>query len=292
MFDSSQEGMQLINTTFNGYDDTLKTQMIQAFDLVLQSIEQQASSITGVFAEKLGGIQQRDAVSNVKVGIRQSTLLTKQYFSAMDLLYKEVNYDLLNLAKIVYKNGICGTLINGNKLNQIFTSLPEYYTMTDFDIHIQDSTELFQAKENLRASSMELIKSGQADPTMIVNIMLARNITELRNYIAEAVKTQKEENNTIVQLQQQLQDMQQQLQQSNKDLNRITEENNNLKKQLEKNSNEKIEIERQRVAIEEQEMKNKKEYDDRIAKTKERQVDVEFLQMTDGNPYNDKIRDV
>ena len=284
--------MQLINTTFNGYDDTLKTQMIQAFDLVLQSIEQQASSITGVFAEKLGGIQQRDAVSNVKVGIRQSTLLTKQYFSAMDLLYKEVNYDLLNLAKIVYKNGICGTLINGNKLNQIFTSLPKYYTMTDFDIHIQDSTELFQAKENLRASSMELIKSGQADPTMIVNIMLARNITELRNYIAEAVKTQKEENNTIVQLQQQLQDMQQQLQQSNKDLNRITEENNNLKKQLEKNSNEKIEIERQRVAIEEQEMKNKKEYDDRIAKTKERQVDVEFLQMTDGNPYNDKIRDV
>lgn len=292
LFDSSQEGMQLINTTFNGYDDTLKTQMIQAFDLVLQSIEQQASSITGVFAEKLGGIQQRDAVSNVKVGIRQSTLLTKQYFSAMDLLYKEVNYDLLNLAKIVYKNGICGTLINGNKLNQIFTSLPKYYTMTDFDIHIQDSTELFQAKENLRASSMELIKSGQADPTMIVNIMLARNITELRNYIAEAVKTQKEENNTIVQLQQQLQDMQQQLQQSNKDLNRITEENNNLKKQLEKNSNEKIEIERQRVAIEEQEMKNKKEYDDRIAKTKERQVDVEFLQMTDGNPYNDKIRDV
>ena len=292
LFDSSQEGVQLLNTTFNGFDDTIKAQMIQAFDLVLQSIEGQASSITGVFAEKLGGIQQRDAVSNVKVGIRQSTLLTKQYFSAMDLLYKEVNYDLLNLAKIVYKNGICGTLINGNKLNQIFTALPKYYTMTDFDIHIQDSTELFQAKENLRASSMELIKAGQADPTMIVNIMLARNLTELRNYIADAVKTQKEENNTIGQLQQQTQDLQQQLQQLNKQANQLQEENNNLKKQLEKNSNAKIEIERQRVAIEEQEMRNKKEYDDRIAKTKERQVDVEILQLTDNNPYNDKVRNV
>lgn len=292
LFDSSQEGAQLLNTTFNGFDDTLKAQMIQAFDLVLQSIEGQASSITGVFAEKLGGIQQRDAVSNVKVGIRQSTLLTKQYFSAMDLLYKEVNYDLLNLAKIVYKNGICGTLINGNKLNQIFTALPKYYTMTDFDIHIQDSTELFQAKENLRASSMELIKSGQADPTMIVNIMLARNITELRNYISDAVKTQKQENNTLGQLQQQLQELQQQLQQASKQTNQLQEENNNLKKQLEKNSNAKIEIERQRVAIEEQEMRNKKEYDDRIAKAKERQVDVEFLQITDGNPYNDKIKDI
>lgn len=292
LFDSSQEGAQLLNTTFNGFDDTLKAQMIQAFDLVLQSIENQASSITGVFAEKLGGIQQRDAVSNVKVGIRQSTLLTKQYFSAMDLLYKEVNYDLLNLAKIVYKKGICGTLINGNKLNQIFTALPKYYTMTDFDIHIQDSTELFQAKENLRASSMELIKAGQADPTMIVNIMLAKNITELRNYISDAVKTQKEENNTIGQLQQQAQELQQQVQQLSKQANQLQEENNNLKKQLEKNSDAKIEIERQRVAIEEQEMRNKKEYDDRIAKTKERQVDVEFLQLSDGNPYNDKVKDM
>ena len=292
LFDSSQEGAQLLNTTFNGFDDTVKAQMIQAFDLVLQSIEKQASSITGVFAEKLGGIQERDAVSNVKVGIRQSTLLTKQYFSAMDLLYKEVNYDLLNLAKIVYKHGICGTLINGNKLNQIFTSLPKYYTMTDFDLHIQDSTELFQAKENLRASSVELIKSGQADPTMIVNIMLARNITELKNYISDAVKTQKQENNVLGKLQQQAQDLQQQLQQATKQMNQLQEENNNLKKQLEKNSNAKIEIERQRVAIEEQEMRNKKEYDDRIAKTKERQVDVEFLQLNDGNPYNDKIRDV
>lgn len=292
LFDSSQEGAQLLNTTFNGFDDTIKAQMIQAFDLVLQSIENQASSITGVFAEKLGGIQQRDAVSNVKVGIRQSTLLTKQYFSAMDLLYKEVNYDLLNLAKIVYKHGICGTLINGNKLNQIFTALPKYYTMTDFDIHIQDSTELFQAKENLRASSIELIKSGQADPTMIVNIMLARNITELRNYISDAVKTQKEENNTLGQLQQQAQELQQQLQQTTKQVNALQEENENLKKQLEKNSNAKIEIERQRVAIEEQEMRNKKEYDDRIAKAKERQVDVEILQVTDNNPYNDKVKDV
>ena len=292
LFDSSQEGVQIINTTFNGFDDTIKTQMMQAFDVVLQSIEQQASSITGVFAEKLGGIQQRDAVSNVKVGIRQSTLLTKQYFSAMDLLYKEVNYDLLNLAKIVYKKGLSGTLINGNKLNQIFTALPKYYTMTDFDIHIQDSTETFQAKENLRGSSVELIKSGQADPSMIVNIMTARNVTELKGYIDDAVRTKKQENNIIEQLQQQLQQLQQQAQEYSKQLNELQTENERLQKENEKNSAEKVEIEKRRVAIEEQEMRNNKNYNDRIAKTKERQVDIELLQVSDNNPYNDKVRDI
>lgn len=289
-YDSSQEGAQLLNTTFNGYDDTLKAQAIQAFQMVLESIEQQACSITGVFQEKLGGIQQRDAVSNVKVGIRQSTLLTKQYFSAMDLMYKEVNYDLLNLAKLVFKKGITGTLINGTRLNQIFTALPEYYTMTDFDIHIQDSTETFQDKENLKATSVELIKSGQVDPTMIFNIMTAKNVGELKEYIEDAVQSKKQENDIVSQLQQQLQQMQQQAQQLQQQLQQVTQQNEKLQKELEKNSSDKMQLEQQRVEIEKKKADDTKSYNDRIAAIKEREVDIEYMQLSDGNPYNDKIK--
>ena len=289
-YDSSQEGAQLLNTTFNGYDDTLKAQAIQAFQMVLESIEQQACSITGVFQEKLGGIQQRDAVSNVKVGIRQSTLLTKQYFSAMDLMYKEVNYDLLNLAKLVFKKGITGTLINGTRLNQIFTALPEYYTMTDFDIHIQDSTETFQDKENLKATSVELIKSGQVDPTMIFNIMTAKNVGELKEYIEDAVQSKKQENDIVSQLQQQLQQMQQQAQQLQQQLQQVNQQNEKLQKELEKNSSDKMQLEKQRVEIERKKADDTKSYNDRIATIKEREVDIEYMQLSDGNPYNDKIK--
>lgn len=289
-YDSSQEGAQLLNTTFNGYDDTLKAQAIQAFQMVLESIEQQACSITGVFQEKLGGIQQRDAVSNVKVGIRQSTLLTKQYFNAMDLMYKEVNYDLLNLAKLVFKKGITGTLINGTRLNQIFTALPEYYTMTDFDIHIQDSTETFQDKENLKATSVELIKSGQVDPTMIFNIMTAKNVGELKEYIEDAVQSKKQENDIVSQLQQQLQQMQQQAQQLQQQLQQVTQQNEKLQKELEKNSSDKMQLEQQRVEIEKKKADDTKSYNDRIAAIKEREVDIEYMQLSDGNPYNDKIK--
>ena len=280
----------MINTTFNGYDDTIKAQAIQAFQMVLESIEQQACSITGVFQEKLGGIQQRDAVSNVKVGIRQSTLLTKQYFSAMDLIYKEVNYDLLNLAKLVFKKGITGTLINGTRLNQIFTALPEYYTMTDFDIHIQDSTETFQDKESLKATSVELIKSGQVDPTMIFNIMTAKNVGELKEYIEDAVQSKKQENDMVSQLQQQLQQMQQQAQQLQQQLQQVTQQNEKLQKELDKNSSDKMQLEQQRVEIERKKADDTKNYNDRIAAIKEREIDIEYMQLNDGNPYNDKIK--
>ena len=291
-YDSSQEGTQMINTTFNGFDDTIKAQAIQAFQMVLESIEQQACSITGVFQEKLGGIQQRDAVSNVKVGIRQSTLLTKQYFSAMDLMYKEVNYDLLNLAKIVFKKGITGTLINGTRLNQIFTALPEYYTMTDFDIHIQDSTETFQDKENLKATSIELIKSGQVDPTMIFNIMTAKNVGELKEYIEDAVQSRKQENDMVSQLQQQLQQMQQQAQQLQQQLQQVTQQNEKLQKEIEKNNSDKMQLEKQRVEIERKKADDTKNYNDRMATIKEREIDIEYMQLSDGNPYNDKIKNV
>ena len=282
----------MINTTFNGYDDTIKAQAIQAFQMVLESIEQQACSITGVFQEKLGGIQQRDAVSNVKVGIRQSTLLTKQYFSAMDLMYKEVNYDLLNLAKIVFKKGITGTLINGTRLNQIFTALPKYYTMTDFDIHIQDSTETFQDKENLKATSIELIKSGQVDPTMIFNIMTAKNVGELKEYIEDAVQSRKQENDMVSQLQQQLQQMQQQAQQLQQQLQQVTQQNEKLQKEVEKNNSDKMQLEKQRVEIERKKADDTKNYNDRMATIKEREIDIEYMQLSDGNPYNDKIKNV
>jgi hypothetical protein len=43
-------------------------------------IEDMASSITGVFRERLGGIQPRDAVTNVEAGMQQSYIITKQYY--------------------------------------------------------------------------------------------------------------------------------------------------------------------------------------------------------------------
>jgi hypothetical protein len=121
LIDTSQDG-QLntgqapLNTMFNGYDDTVKVQAIQAIQLAIDSIEQTASSITGVFRERLNGIQQRDAVTNVQTGINNSFIVTKQWHFQMDLVTREILLDSLNCAKVVYKDGLTGTLILGNKL--------------------------------------------------------------------------------------------------------------------------------------------------------------------------------
>ena len=292
LFDSSQEGANILNTTFNGYDDTIKVQSIQAIQTAIDSIELQAAAITGVFPEKLGQIQERDAVSNVKVGIKYSTLLTKQYFNAMDLMYKEVNYDLLNLAKKVYKKGLTGTIVLGNKYNKIFTALPEHYTMTDFDIHIQDSTETLNDRETIKMISMELIKADQMDPEMIVNIVMAKNLTELKRYVEEAMATKREENSQMQQMQQQIQDYENNRQQMEKQIQELVQQNQSLEQKLERNSETQVELEKKRVALEEKKLRDEKDYKDKTIETKEKQLQIEYAQLNDNNPYNDKVKNV
>lgn len=292
LYDSSQEGAQILNTTFNGFDDTVKAQSIQAIQIAIESVEAQASATTGVFAEKLGGIQERDAVSNVKVGIHQSSLLTKQYFHAMDLMYKEVNYDLLNLAKVVYKNGITGSIILGDRLVKTFTALPEHYTLTDFDIHIQDSSEAYKMREDIKAINIELIKAGMVDVQDTLSIITAKNMTQLKKYVEQSIKNKKAENDMIGQLQQQVDQMTNEKKQYEQQMQQLNSEIQRLQSQVENNNREKLQIEKQKVAIDEQVAKDKKDYNDKLIEVKEKQLNAEILQISDGNPYNDKVKDV
>ena len=291
-YDSSQDGANLINTTFNGYDDTIKAQAIQAIQIAIDSIEQQASSISGVFAQKLGQIQEREAVSNVNVGVHQSSLITKQYVHAMDLVQREIYYDLLNLAKVVFKNGLTGTIVLGDRLVKTFTALPEHFTMTDFDIHITDSSDAFVTMQTAQQMNIEFIKGGLVDAEMAIDILTSKNTTQLKKRMNKAIKERKAENNMIGQLQQQVQQYESDAKQAQKTISDLQNEIKRLQSQVDSNSQAKIELDAKRVEIEEKEARDKKDYNDKLIEVKEKQLDAEMMQIWDGNPYNNQIRDV
>jgi hypothetical protein len=65
----------------------------------------------------------------------------------MDILTEEILTDCLNEAKIVYKKGLTGTIVLGDKYQKIFTALPEHFTLTDFDIHIVANSDIVRDLE-------------------------------------------------------------------------------------------------------------------------------------------------
>ena len=292
LIDTAQEGRNEngnapLNTIFNGYDESLPAQVIQAIDLTIQSIENTVSSITGVFRERLNGIEQHDAVTNIKQGVTNSFTITKPIFQQMDLVVNQLLTDCLNEAKIVYKRGITGTLILGEKYQKIFTALPEHYTLTDYDIHIISSTDIMQDMQTIKSTLPDLIKSGLVSADIIFEALTAKSLTDLKYKVQKAIEKQKEENNQIQQLQSKLEETSQQLQQAQQELQKAQQKIQQLNEQ-------KMQLDQSKIQLEYQ-VNWFKAQTDRTYRTRQLDIEdektkIELAQLHDGNPYNDKIR--
>lgn len=276
-----------INTIFSGYDDTVSGQSIMAIQAAISQTEEICSSITGVFREKLGAIEQKDAVTNVEVGLKQSAIITKQYYRLMDSITTELLLDSLNMAKIVYKDGFTGTVVLGNKLQKTFTAQGKYFALSDHDIHIADSGDIIRDMQKIEAITMELIRSGAADVDLVLEGVTCESLTEMKDNVLTAYKRKKSENDIIKQLQQQLADAQNSLSQLNQQATKLQQENESLKNKTSDIEMEKInrEYEIKKTANDIKRMEIEKK-----ASTDDKRMQLEGLQMFDNNPNNNEIR--
>ena len=255
--------------------------------MAIDSIEQTTSSITGVFRERLNGIEQRDAVTNVKQSAANSFVITKHYYQQMDLVVVELLMDCLNCGKVVFKKGLKGTIILGDYQQKTFTALPEYFTATDYDIRILTSTEVIQDMQQIKALIPELIKGGQIDPQILLEALTAKSLTELKSRVLTAMKKQKEENNILQKLQEQSEQLQQELQKTQQELQKAqnqVQQLNQAKLQLEQ---DKL---RKESEIEWYKAKTDRTYKNEQVEVDKKKVEIEVMQLRDGNPYNNQIR--
>lgn len=286
VIDTTQDGANL-NTIFQGYDDTVKHSSIQAIQIAIQDIEDTATSITGVFRERIGGIQQRDAVANVAVGMQQSFIITKQYHQAMDLLTREILLDCLNLAKRVYKKGLKGVLILGENRQRLFTALPEHFLASDIDVHLADSQEIMKERDLIKQLTVELMGSGAIDPEILIAVSTSKSLTEMKIQVSKSMKRKKEENDQLQQISQQAQEAQKQLQEMQKELQKAQQK-------IEQLNEQKIQVQQEKVAKDYEvgikQLTITKEKNDAKAEQDKRRVELEALQLVDQNPKNDEIR--
>lgn len=293
LLNSSDEGRATssgpLNTIFNGYDDTIKVQAIQSIQVALDSIEATTSSITGVFRERLNGIEQKDAVTNIKQGVNNSFIITKQYYHQMDLVVNEILLDCLNLSKRVFANGLTGTLVLGDKYQKIFTALPEYFTMTDYDIRVVTSSEAVKDLEQIKAIVPEFVKVGALPPDIVMDALTSKNLPDLKQRVKIAMKKQKAENNQLQQLSQKAQELEQQLQQASKQLEAAN-------KKVEQLNQEKMQLEKQKIDMQYKvdwfKAQTDRDYKKEMSEETKRRTELELAQLHDGNPYNDKIAQV
>lgn len=205
----------------------------------------------------------------------------------MDLLVNEMLLDCLNLAKVVFKNGLTGTLILGDKYQRIFTALPEYFTLTDFDIRITTSSDIVKDLESIKTIIPEFVKSGGLPPDIIMEAITSKSVPDLKYKIQKALQKQKEENDQLQQMAQQVEQLQKQLKDTTSQLEQAT-------KKLESVNQAKLQLEQQDLKMKYQlewyKAQTDRDFKEASAEEQRRRTDAELSQLADGNPYNDTIK--
>lgn len=288
--DTSQDGRAFNNnTTFSGFDDSLQMSTIQAFELALDRIENTCSAITGVFRERLDGIKSKDAVANIAVGTQNSYTITRNVYQQMDTLAIDILGDCLNQGKIVWRKGLTGILILGDKGQKTFTALPKHFTHTDYDIHITSSTQIMQEMKAVQQIVLEFIKSGQVDPDIVVDALTARSMTELKSKVATAFGKRRKEQQNVGEMQQQNEQLQQQIQQIQAELQKA-------QGKVESLNETKLQIEQKKAQddadVKWYQAKTERDFKSTQSTNDSKRTDIEFAQLSDGNNMNDKIKNM
>jgi hypothetical protein len=273
VYDPTEDGANLFSA-YGDFNASLDPNLIQTLALVLEGLEAEADTVTGINRFMYQAAEQRDAVANVRIGQQTTSLLTKDIFELVQELSAEMLTDLVNQARIAYKHGKRGAYILGDK--QItFNIAPENFCFTDYNIQIVNSDKEKAKIQKLHMYVPELIKAGALDTDIIVDLVMNDSTTKIVNMVRKRVAEKKEENNQLAQ-------MQQQLEETSKQLEGLTQENEKLKslqlqlkekevqiKQLDaaernKNESRRLDIEERRVEGKEKEVEHEAYVDKQI----------------------------
>ena len=119
--------------------------------------------------------------------------------------------------------------------------------------------------------------------------MTAKSLTDFKNKIVKAIAKRREENQNISQLQQQLEEAQKQIesmQQQNQQLQEKVEQLNEAKIQIEaKKAENQNKLDWYKAVTE-------REFKESTAENDTTRTEIEKLQLIDGNPRNDEVKNI
>ena len=204
----------------------------------------------------------------------------------MDTLVKEMLSDCIDMAKIVYKEGLTGQLILGDK-REIINILPEYYTFTSYDINLADTTEIMKEQELIKQLALQLVGSNQFDPEILMIVSTSKSLTEMKELSMKCIKEKKLENDQIQQLTQQLQQAQEQQKQMQKQLEEST-------RKIAQLNEKKLNLEQQNTQMDQEieyaKIRSNEDLKNRELDLIEQRNKLEAAQLMDDNPNNDAIK--
>lgn len=286
-----KQGVELIDPTeagaalfqhYGDYDNSIDGNGLTAIQATLDSLEAQADMLTGVNRQAYGNIEEKDAVSNVKVGIERSSLMVKDYFELLKVARERMFDRLIRCGQDLYREGKRGSIMFGST-QVTFNVIPKYFCHSDFSINVSMNEEDIIKLDKVKIVAQEMAGAGLLPPEVLLRIVTYDSVVEVMDDIEDSIHKQKQDNNQLGQMDQQLQQASEQIQELKKELEATS-------KQLQQLQKKNYDLEERKVSIQEtkQQMEaedksltryNNAEKDKRELDLKRRIVDLEKAEL-------------
>jgi len=228
--DPTQEGADQFQH-YGDFNNAIPGQTLQAINEVLRELDDEVSKITGVTPQMMGLIEQREAVSNVKMGVNQSSLVLKNFYDHNDLVIKSLLTSLIEMTQMSMRDSEMIYTLLGDKGSQSFKIIPKYFSFSDYNIHVTSISDEYSKLMNIKNSIQGFAASGAIDPKIAFKTLKADSVSEIIELVENELDDKKKSQETIKQLEQQLD----QLNKENKKLNSKLEQINEAELQIKQN---------------------------------------------------------
>jgi hypothetical protein len=163
---------------FQNFDDSMG-QGVQYLLVMLQHLEQLASSITGVSPQRMGDVAPTDQVGTTEQSIRNSALVTEIIFYDHEQTKRRVCNRLINLCRRAWKDGKHGSYVLGDFAQELFNIPANALERADYLVFASDSGQEERALNDLKQLSMAQYQKGMLSFSNIVKLYNTDNLREM-----------------------------------------------------------------------------------------------------------------
>jgi hypothetical protein len=182
---------------FNGYTsiDLSLSQAVEQYISILNKLEGQVSSITGVSPQREGQTYASETAAGVERATTSSSHITEPYFYYHNIVKKQVLTKLLETAKVAYAGG---TNIN-YIVDEVYTAMinvdEEQFPDSDYGVFVSNSSKDHMIKEKIEALAQVALQQDKVFLSDIITIYKSNSISEMESKIVkgEQDKMQREQ---------------------------------------------------------------------------------------------------
>ena len=187
---------------------------IQMYTNLLLEIEATLGKIAGVSGAREGQIQNREAVGNVEREVSQTSHITEKWFVLDANFRKRALTKFLECCKYAYKKNPKKGQFLLDDMGQVMVENFDEFCLSEYDIHISNSSADTMLYEELKALSQAAVQNGQATIGDLVAISQSESVQEISRRLADSAEKIRQQQNEMqekqLQQQQQAAQMQQQ----------------------------------------------------------------------------------